>query len=204
MSQEFANSVDGSRLDRNFSPEGWHKNFVWISTMIASPIKSRYLEVKREGTVVTFRFEPQADLTVGSHQRFKQSIRVVKAQLKRVADQIQTQGGCVTAKFLNADVVAISNLVSEIDARLGQLRNEKIPIKMLEEVLGVTPQERQRWTKDGRLPAKGNAYIQRGQTIRLWTYSPDVVARLLKYPEIIDGWRKADLAKAAGTRAGRA
>ncbi|UFX46491.1 hypothetical protein HAP47_0007350 [Bradyrhizobium sp. 41S5] len=169
--------------------------------MIVSPIKSRFLEVKREGTVVTFRFEPQADLTIGSHQRFKQSIRLVKTQLKCVADQVQTQGGCVTARSLNADIVEITNLVSEIDARLGQLRDEKVPIKMLEEVLGVTPRERQRWTKDGRLPAKGNAFIQRGQTIRLWTYSPDVVARLLKHPEIIDGWRKADLAKAAGTTA---
>jgi hypothetical protein len=164
------------------------------------PIKSRYLELVLEGEAVILRFSPNADLTVGSSRRANRSIQLVKMQFKRLADKVEIKGKCVTGRFSNMDVSTLSHLASRIDAKLDRIRDEKVTIKMVEEILRLTPLERQRWTKDGRLPAAGNAYIQRGQTIRLWTYSPDVIARLLKHPDIIEGWRKADMTASAAVR----
>ncbi|WP_338701011.1 MULTISPECIES: hypothetical protein [Bradyrhizobium] len=157
------------------------------------------MDVTHEGEAISVRFVPNTDLTVGSHRRASQSIRLVRTQLKRFADAVETKDGGVTAHFLMADMNAVSDFISRIDEKLDRLRNEKITIKMLEEILLLTPLERQRWTKDGRLPAAGNSYIDRGQKIRLWTYSPDVVARLWKNPEIIENWRKADLASGSAS-----
>lgn len=164
--------------------------------MTVVPIESKYLDLKREGEGLTLRFVPGTDLTVGSHRRVNQSLRLVKTELRRFANQVKKRGGCIKAHFPNADLETVSALASRIDAKLDRLRNEKITIKMVEEILRLTPLERQRWTKDGRLPAAGNAFIERGQKIRLWTYSPDVIARLWSNPEIIEDWRRADQAKA--------
>lgn len=59
--------------------------------------------------------------------------------------------------------------------------------------LGITSQERLRWTKDGRLKQGGSVTIKRGQLISVPTYSISDVEFLADNPAIIANWRSNEM-----------
>jgi hypothetical protein len=101
----------------------------------------------------------------------------------------------VLATLLSSDSREIAQIVDFLETKLCHLAREKLTAKAVEEVLQVAAIERQRWTKDGRLPSVGEAFIQRGQKVRLLTYAPDLIAQLVTNPATIETWRISDRAR---------
>jgi hypothetical protein len=62
--------------------------------------------------------------------------------------------------------------------------------------LGITGQERIRWTKDGRLPKSGQLLTRRGNgaVLQIPTYSVRLIDELAGHPETIIAWRERDAA----------
>lgn len=101
------------------------------------------------------------------------------------------------ATLLSTNSREIAQIVDFLETTLTHLAREKLTAKAVEEVLQVTAIERQRWTKDGRLPSAGDAFIQRGQKVRLLTYAPELIAQLVTKPPTIETWRMSDRARIA-------
>ena len=64
--------------------------------------------------------------------------------------------------------------------------------------LGISGQERARWTKDGRLPSSAEPRCG-GQALAIPTYSFAVIERLLSSPDMLAAWRDQDAARQADT-----
>ena len=58
--------------------------------------------------------------------------------------------------------------------------------------LGITNQERLRWTRNRRLVRQGNNIIHRGQKIALVTYSTAAIDDLCEARDTIERWRQKD------------
>jgi len=62
--------------------------------------------------------------------------------------------------------------------------------------LGISAQERVRWTKDGRLPPSGQAFARRGALLSVPTYAVTLIEELAAHPETVAAWREQDEASA--------
>jgi hypothetical protein len=83
-------------------------------------------------------------------------------------------------------------LVHEIHQNLLMLTHKPISQYHVEKLLAITPAERLRWSKDGRLKRSGTANITRGAKITLYTYPPQIIEQLMRTPAIIAAWRQSD------------
>lgn len=87
----------------------------------------------------------------------------------------------------------IADVCQALDNRLQALFNQPLPAKHVDAVLGISPKERRRWSKDGRLPSAGqlsSSRTQRRFTLRV--FAVDVVDRLRRDPGQIAIWREHD------------
>lgn len=83
-------------------------------------------------------------------------------------------------------------LRGDIIRKLAAIAQKPLGPHQVEKILIISPAERLRWSKDGRLCQSGTAQILRGTKIQLSTYPPQETERLLSNPEIIAVWRQAD------------
>jgi hypothetical protein len=88
-----------------------------------------------------------------------------------------------------------------IEGKLGDLADALAMIawrpltpRLVGAVLGISGQERARWTKDGRLPHSGQVAARRGNPISVPTYSVELIEKLAGHPEIVSAWREQDIA----------
>lgn len=87
----------------------------------------------------------------------------------------------------------LAGLLSVIDSVLDEFREERLHPRVVEEILGITPRERRRWTKDGRLPKSGSGSFRRGQnTIHFSLHPARKIAALAGKPGMIETWRQDD------------
>ena len=87
-------------------------------------------------------------------------------------------------------------LVDELRDRLRRIASKPLSLKQIEKLLSLTPAERNRWSKDGRLQISGTSKIRRGDNlISLATYNVDAVERLLENPAIVEAWRRSDVSR---------
>lgn len=146
-----------------------------------------------DGNVTVIRFEPSCALTLGSQSRALQILRIVKMQLKHFKGSKIKQGPLSIEADFQSPVAEIDSIIEALVLRLEDFRRDKLPAKIVEEVLGISSRECRRWTKDGRLRQSAANFILRGRNkIKLSAYEFDEIARLVKSPHIIETWRKAD------------
>jgi hypothetical protein len=81
---------------------------------------------------------------------------------------------------------------SQIEALLEDIAQRPYTAEEVRERLGITNQERLRWTKEGRLRRGGNEIIDRGQKIAVTTYEVASIDALALAPETIELWRLDD------------
>ena len=81
---------------------------------------------------------------------------------------------------------------SQIEALLEDIAQRPYTAGEVRERLGITNQERLRWTKEGRLRRGGNEIIDRGQKIAVTTYEVASIDALALAPETIELWRLDD------------
>ena len=77
-----------------------------------------------------------------------------------------------------------------IDRRVSALLEAPLTPRLVNTLLGISSQERIRWTKDGRLPTHGGILSQRGSqsfTVQLFQFHE--IVRLARTPDTVREWR---------------
>src|SRR5262249_40695745 len=102
-------------------------------------------------------------------------------------------GASVIARFDFSDVERVKRAITDLDRTLDNLMDDKLPPHMVEEILGISSAERNRWIKDGRLPKSGMGSFKKGsQQIFFYMHRFREIALLVAHPEIIAKWRESD------------
>lgn len=87
---------------------------------------------------------------------------------------------------------ALARLIRNIDTALSITASRPFTPRLVQNALGITGQERLRWTKHGRLRTCGFESFRRGHHISVPTYAVEHIEQLLADPRIIAGWREED------------
>lgn len=157
--------------------QGDYKRYVWFSPC-------------DDG--IALRFEPTFDISLGSERRAKGAVRRVLRLLRRLRLQACIDGNGVDATIRQPSV-DMSKLLAAVDAEIVAFQAERIHPKELDEILTITPHERRRWTKDGRLPTSGHTSFRNGKkSVFLVLYPPAPIRALADRPEQIEAWRRTD------------
>ncbi|MGH2343176.1 hypothetical protein ACRC7T_17035 [Segnochrobactraceae bacterium EtOH-i3] len=141
-------------------------------------------------------FSVARDLALGSPRRESELRHRLTRVLKRLkagepALVIDPAGTRLTAT--TTDRAAADALLARLSATLALVLAEPLYPRVVEEALGITPRERLRWTKDGRLPATdGNAVRRGARAFRVPRYPVAAIAALAASPATIAGWRADD------------
>ncbi len=152
--------------------------------MTADPVAFTYL-----------RAEQSADALVVSCQ-LPQFVRRHRAKAATSADRLFRKnllrlGGTPSgAGFAMAPEQ--SHKLSDIDRRIAAIVEAPLSGQLVERALGITGEERRRWTRDGRLPTCPKSVGGRsGHLFSLPLYSPATVERLILNTSIAQ-WREQD------------
>ena len=152
---------------------------------------SRYLVLEHRSDGVSLRFEPTTELTLGSGRRAAEARRRVAGLLRRCRFKTSSRGEAICATVEPKAVGQLADVLAAIDAALDAFRQELLHPRIVEEILGITPHERRRWTKDGRLPHSGSGSFRPGrQSIRFALHPAAEIVALAGRPETIDAWRE--------------
>ncbi len=121
-------------------------------------------------------------------------LRLRRGEAKGLA--LRTLGVDVSAWSQSDASIRVENSL-DLDGRLDVLAEGLAKIaerpltgRLVVETLGITNQERLRWTKDGRLRQSGSASIRRAHALAIQTYDPDRLAEISL--EDVRAWRARD------------
>ncbi|MFT3938117.1 hypothetical protein [Rhodopseudomonas sp.] len=162
----------------------------------------RYVWFSLCGDGIALRFEPTFDISLGSEWRSRAAVRRVLRLLRRLRLQACIDGNGVSATIRQRSI-DMSTLLAAVDAEIVAFQAERIHPKELDEILTITPHERRRWTKDGRLPTSGHTSFRNGKkSVFLVLYPPAPIRALVDRPEQIESWRRADAVASAHANSG--
>lgn len=84
-------------------------------------------------------------------------------------------------------------VLDHLDTRLAAILEAPLPAKLVDGLLRITPKERRRWWKDGRLPPCGYRTSTRSSArFNLPVFAVELIESLRKNPQIIEQWRRED------------
>jgi hypothetical protein len=160
--------------------------------MTSSPSGSS-IALHGNGVATVLTYEAPSALTLGSYRLEKELVARVAALARRARPQSTwVEDGRVTAVLDSEGKVR--KLLIAIERLSSAFRAEKLHPRVVEEVLGITAQERIRWTKDGRLHHSGKGTFSSGwQLVRFPLYRREHIAHLAQSPEVIRQWRAGDV-----------
>jgi hypothetical protein len=114
-----------------------------------------------------------------------------RAMLKAGADPATAERTCAEFDVKVDD--ELDRLLTRIDKRLEEIAGAPVPPRIVEGCLGITSGERNRWMKDGRLPACQAHRSNRTQaTFTIHYFPAGLVNELARRPDIIGQWREQD------------
>jgi hypothetical protein len=147
-----------------------------------------------EEDIFAIRFVPPVELTIGHLGRAAHAVRLVRSALAKVPNcTIEVRENTLTAKTVDRSKPDLLDAMEIARRHLEQFGTEKITAKRVEKILGITALERQRWTKDGRLPKSGTEFFRRGSShIQIPTYSREALIALYQNQDLLSSWRSAD------------
>ena len=153
----------------------------------------QFLATANIATTGAVEFFPSDAVTCGSSRRTAQAIRLVKSAFQHeFRCSVETRPGGIAVICHGASESEILRLCSAVEQKLETLRDQPLTAKMVEEILSITPHERLRWSKDGRLPTAGHAFFSQGKKqVRLFEYAPHTIRELAAQPARIAEWREA-------------
>lgn len=144
------------------------------------------------------RVETGVELIVNVADALPLGLKVHAGERDATLKRLMKQSGTVIVRtarqcsFSPAMANHAEKLRDVILRKLAAIAQKPLSPRKVEKILSISPAERLRWSKDGRLRQSGTAQILRGSKIRLCTYPPQEIERLLSNPEIIAVWRQAD------------
>lgn len=158
-----------------------------------------FVQINRTANYISLIFKPPFKLTLGLSTLTNEVRRRVRRVLKLSTDTIKEEGGTIEARFHVLNEQRALDARAEIDKRLTHYLNEKLPAAAVEKVLRISPQERARWTKDGRLPKSGTMIFKKGGTrFEVYLHPVEGIAYLLAHPHILAEWRENDVRAGVG------
>jgi hypothetical protein len=155
------------------------------------------LEITRDegGFIVSF----ERSATLNAVLRFRQTEMLVA--LSRVLQQIGPTRAIPTRSALRVTWMGQRTrdlrrtfVAATLTAR--EIANRPCTAPMVAELLGVSPRDCLRWTKDGRLRVTGAASLRAGPDPAGAHYPAEEIARLAASASIIAEWRATDAATA--------
>lgn len=144
------------------------------------------------------------NLALGSPRRETELRHRLSRVLKRLAapaTALVIDPAGVRIEAMCGDRPAAEALSTRIRATLAVFVQEPLYPRVVEEALAISPQERLRWTKDGRLVSTEGGEFRRGKrAFRVARYPVAGIAALAASPATIAAWRQSD--RAGGGRPG--
>lgn len=152
----------------------------------------RHFDVVRRGQQIVLSLQRLFEDSPAMRLRERELGRRVVHEL---TDLVATNYEEGVREFLLDRSHAISSafgLFKTLDRRLEMITARPLSGRDVQNLLAISSRERLRWTKDGKLPGQGKAFIKRGQMISLATYPIKAIEYLFLHPEIIDAWRRQE------------
>ena len=174
------------------------RKFSYARSKASITINTNFELSSSEGKLL-IRYVPPVNLTIGSGRRAAHAVRLVRSVLKRLPNcRLEVANNTISVDVLNVSAPYVSETLRLANEKLDLFSREKLTAKDVEKLLGITALERQRWTKDGRLPHSGTVSFKRGKTVvQLATYLRETIFAFWSQPELIKRWREIDTAKHA-------
>ena len=139
------------------------------------------------GVVVQVRYD-EAPLGVRLHSGARDA--AVRLLMSRSDGEVLERTR--SCRFGLADLPIAQALAEELRHRLLQIARRPLSGRQVEQVLRINSEERRQWTREGRLPARGQSRMRRGPNkITLRTYDPELIEALADTPCEIARWRGA-------------
>ena len=144
-----------------------------------------------------------AAATLGSSVRAKGILLEIRAQLPHALKKTVDIRGAVIILGLpeggDADFHTVSAIVSKTLVGI-----ESLPVipREIQDILNITPTERHRWLKDGRLPSAGTRTVKlhgRARKITFHVFDPRRVEEILD-GDLVSAWREDDIETKAENR----
>ena len=94
----------------------------------------------------------------------------------------------------------INGKLSDLAVALARIAWRPLTPQLVAAALGISGQERARWTKDGRLPHSDQVHDRRGGgRLPIPTYTVALIEDLAVHPETLAAWRAQDAARGGQT-----
>ena len=122
--------------------------------------------------------ETGVELIVNVADALPLGLKVHAGERDATLKRLMKQSGAVTVRtarhysFPSAMANHAEKLRNVIVQKLAAIAQKPLSPRQVERLLSISPAERLRWSKDGRLLQSGAAQILRGAKIRLCTYPP--------------------------------
>ncbi len=131
------------------------------------------------------------ELTLGSARRGEELRARFAPVLRRAGGTLLTvELSTVRARFDAVSEDDLLALLTRLRKMLMAAQHEPLHPRIVEEILGITAQERIRWTKQGRFRRSGSGSFDSGwQIVTFPMYSAAAIAALVANPEEIAAWR---------------
>jgi len=158
--------------------------------------QSQILNLGRDGDGVYLVLTPPAEPIVDGERRFQIALGIVRRAVRRVSGvEADAPSGERSFRFAGSNEKAVVALAQRLHPQIHAIFAAPLTPKVVDRVLGISPSERSRWYKDGRLPHCGNSVIERGaHKIHFPLFPVAAITRLAANPQIIEEWRRDDRA----------
>jgi hypothetical protein len=150
------------------------------------------LDVSWHQNQLLISYQRDAESNLGFRLREREVCLAVKSKLGRLG-KIHPGDRPFSFRVENPDQKLVDTIVADIKRLLGAITSRPLVPKQVQQLLGISTQERLRWTKDGRLVCSGHISFRKGRNITIATHPVDEISKLISHPEIIAAWRQNDL-----------
>lgn len=137
---------------------------------------------------------------IDRERRIKASQDLARLMSRKLAGTgIAIDEGSIAFRLPDLGEGRLQAFTKRMDEGINRILFAPLTPKAVDRALSITPRERLRWYKDGRLPTCGRARIDRGdRRIQLPLFPFEKVARIQANPELIAAWRSQDACTHSG------
>jgi len=157
------------------------------------------LEVAATGDELRVSCQREYDQNPIVRFRHREIVRAMTITLGRLGAVVVDPDGCcarvAVSRFESARKV--NDVLTLLLSQIIRIVQQPCTPKMVLELLRIQSKERLRWTRDGRLKSVGRLGARNGNGGACRTYAADDIVELIKHPEIIERWRRADAEEGA-------
>ncbi len=156
--------------------------------------EARHLDVMQEADKVTIDYQRAVSADVVLHYRISELVLRLRATFRRCGRVVAADDRALIVVCGASARETLSQSLVRADKTIDELAHRPLTPRMVAEILRITPKERLRWAKDGRLAHCGPVVVKAGKAVTISTYAADAVRKLASDPSQIARWRSADAA----------